>query len=392
MNLINGYYSVGSVIFTDKITAILHASKTGEEVEWTYHDDVYNNIDWTIEPELSLDEYYKMRAQQIRDQYDYVVILCSGGADSTNVVKSFLENGIHVDEVIASAPLGGLKDWNNTTEDKSAGNTMSETMLVQLPLMAEIKNKFPNTKITINDYWETLVEYNTDDWLFRSGEWIHPSSAARYDFDRLVHIRALAESGKKIGIVSGIDKPILVATKNRELHLRMVDRAVNVPRTPFQDAYPNVENVLFYWTADMPLLQVKQAHVLAKWIYMPGNEFALSKMLDDLTPTVSLEANTIRTSHFQRAIVPCIYPTTHREIFQGHKPTRMFLGEHDDWFYRLHSKTRTFEMIISDFRNFIAEIDPRFLNRSNSGFKLFMKTYKIGTVADFDKRSLIITS
>ena len=383
MNTNTGYYTVGNKVFFDKLAAVLEASQTKEEIEWNFNNHVYDKINWTVEPELSLDQYYKIRAQQIRDQYDYVIILCSGGGDSNNVVWSFLNNGIAVDEVVASAPIGGLSQWNETDKDTSAGNTMSETMLAQLPLMHEIHSKYPDVKITINDYFETLLDYKTDDWIFRCGEWIHPSSAARYDLDKQLHIKQLAEQGKKIAIVYGIDKPVLFYDADDSINIMMSDLAVNVQRPPFKDKYPNVENVLFYFASELPEMQIKQAHVLAKWIHMPENSFAKEKMLDLRKTAQSIEKYRSRHSFYERAIIPCIYPQTHRRVFQGHKPTRMFLGEHDDWFYKMHNNTRAFDLIVSDFRNFIKEIDPIYLNESRTGFKVFRLNYKIGAISDF---------
>jgi hypothetical protein len=378
-----GYYTVGTTTFTDKLSAILHASITAEEVTWHFNDEIYKNVDWATEPELSIDDFYKIRAQQIRDEYDYVIILCSGGGDSTNVVWSFLNNGIHVDEVVASAPVSGLSNWNATTTDTSAGNTMSETMLAQLPLMHEIHSKYPDIKITINDYFETLLDYQTDDWIFRCGEWIHPSSGARYDLDKQLHIKQLAEQGKKIAIVYGIDKPHLFYDVDNSINVMMSDLTVNVQRPPFKDKYPNVENVLFYFAPDLPQMQVKQAHMLAKWIHLPAGKFAQEKMLDHRKPPTSLEQSRHRHSFYERAIIPCIYPTTHRRVFQGHKPSRMFLGEHDDWFYKMHNNTRAFDLIVSDFRNFIKEINPIYLNGPRTGFKVYQQKYKLGAISDF---------
>ena len=387
-----GYYTVGAGVFTDKLAAVLQASLTNEEIEWHFNDEIYDKTNWTTEPELSLDQYYKIRAQQIRDQYDYVVILCSGGGDSTNVIWSFLNNGIPVDEVVASAPIGGLSQWTDTDKDTSAGNTMSETMLAQIPLMHEIHSKHPDVKITINDYFETLLNYETDDWIFRCGEWIHPSSAARYDLDKQLHIKKLAEQGKKIAIVYGIDKPHLFYDTDDTIGVMMSDLTVNVQRPPFRDKYSNVENVLFYFAPELPEMQVKQAHTLAKWIHMPENSFAKEKMLDLRSPVPSLEHSRTKHSFYERAIIPCLYPQTHRRVFQGHKPTRMFLGEHDDWFYKMHNNTRAFDLVVSDFRNFIKEINPIYLNVPRTGFKVFRLQYKIGAISDFNTPAIIVNT
>lgn len=380
-----GHYKVGDRIFEDKLDAILHAGLDKKDVTWYFNNDVFDKIDWTVEPDLGLDEFYKLRAQQIRDEYDYVIVLCSGGGDSTNVAYSFLRNNIKIDEIIASAPISGLNRYKATNQDISAGNTMSETMLAQLPLMGQIHSEFPDVKITINDYFDSLLNYSTDNWIFRSGEWIHPTSASRYDLEKQTHIKDLAEAGKKIAIVYGIDKPVLFYDVGDQLGIIISDLAVNVQRPPFQNKYSNVENVLFYYSPDLPLLQVKQAHTLAKWIHMPDaqNSFARSKLLDKRNPPKTFIEFRVNHSTYERAIIPCLYPSTHRKVFQGHKPTRMFLGEHDDWFYSLYYQTDVYQLIESDFRNFIKAIDPKYLNYPRTGFKDYQLIYHIGPISKF---------
>jgi hypothetical protein len=383
-----GHYKVGNQVFNEKLEAIVHANQTKADVEWYFHDDKYAAVDWTVEPELSLDQFYKMRAQQIREQYDYVVVMCSGGGDSTNVVYSFLRNGIHIDEVIASAPLGGLDRWNNTVKDNSPDNTMSETKLVQLPLISDIKQEFPHVKVTINDYFDHMVNFKTDDWLFRCGEWIHPTSGARYNLENLTHLRDLAEAGKKIGIVFGIDKPMLAFSKGDVIKIILSDKAVSVQRPAFDKPYPNVHNVLFYFTPDLPWMQVKQAHVVAKWIFQPENAHVLPFVKDARTSSITYETQRHHNSTYQRLIIPCIYPSTYRPVFQGHKPTRMFLGEHDAWFYELHGNTNMYEMIDSDFRNFYKSIDEKYYNGNKTGFKMYFKHFTIGSIDSFKSKSL----
>ena len=378
-----GYYKANNKFFNDKIEAILEANKNLSDIEWNFHQEIYNAANWLIEPELSLDQLYKMRAQQIREQYDYVIILCSGGGDSTNVVYSFLRNGIKVDEIIASAPVSGLNQFKIQNKDNSADNTMSETYLAQLPLMNEISQEFPDVKITINDYFENMLEFKTDEWLFRSGEWIHPSSGSRYNLEKITHIRTLAEAGKKIGIVYGIDKPMLIFDTDNNVRLNIADRTVNVQRPAFKDNFPNVQNVLFYFSPELPLLQIKQAHVLAKWLFKPGNENALNHVLDYRNLPKNYYENRKRNSVYERAIIPCIYPSTARKVFQGHKPTRMFLGEHDAWFYKLHGNSKMYQMIDSDFRNFYNAIDKKYLMDNGVGFKPYSQSYVIGKISDF---------
>jgi hypothetical protein len=90
MNPKLGFYSVGNKIFHNKIQAILEANKTLADVDWNFNRAILDHLDWTTEPATSLKDLYAARARQIREQHDYVILMVSGGADSTNILYSFL--------------------------------------------------------------------------------------------------------------------------------------------------------------------------------------------------------------------------------------------------------------------------------------------------------------
>lgn len=130
-----GYYRVGSEVFYSKPTAYLYASKTKQKPSWHFNDLVFAKGDWTIEPETSLRELYRMRAQQLRERYDWIRVEASGGGDSTTAIFSFLLNGIHLDEVVFRFPktVGSTAvydPWNT-----SADNTLGEAEFAAKPLM-----------------------------------------------------------------------------------------------------------------------------------------------------------------------------------------------------------------------------------------------------------------
>lgn len=373
-------YKVGDRIFFNKIEALYESSRTHSSIEWNFFNQEFSNFNWTAEPTESLDQLYAKRARMIRDSYDYIVVMASGGADSTNVIYSFLKNNIHIDEIIASVPLSGMSSYDANARDNSHANTVSETVYTQLPLMHEIKKSYPSQKITIHDYFQDIIEYKTDDWLLRSGEWIHPSSAARYTLDREKHLVDLADSGKRIGIIYGIDKPHLVIANIDNINHVVVlfnDLALNVPRPAFKREYPNVDNVCFYWYQD-PTIPCKQAHVLLKDVLKVGNPIKnLFHTKAKVESSTSFE-NRKRHSKYERAIVPYIYPSTHRSIFQAEKPENIFMGEHDAWLYSTHSGLDKLNMMVGDTRSFINSINPELFGPDRNGFKLFYQRYKIG--------------
>jgi hypothetical protein len=379
-----GFYRVNNQIYTDKIQAILEANKTLADITWHFNEEVFSNINWTQEPVLDVDSYYKVRCQQLREQFDYLIVMVSGGADSTNVVWSFLNNNIIIDEIVAAAPLSGLRNYSMKDNDVSTSNTISETMYAQIPLLQEIATFYPYIKITLNDYFKDMVNYKTDDWLYNSADWIHPTTTARYSLEKYSHLKNLAESGKRIGIIYGIDKPLPIIGRDGNIYQTFSDSTVNVQRPAFNLSYPNVENVLFYHTPELPEMIVKQLHLVCKWFFNPINKNKLKffndrRKMSDWT----FEQHRKRHSIFERIIIPLIYPTTVKPVFQGMKPTRMFLADHDDWFYDLHKNSKPYQMIISDFNNFYKNIDKKYLNTSRTGFDIYVNYYQIGPVNQF---------
>ena len=65
-----GYYTVGEKKSYSKLEALGWGSP-----KWHFNDEIFSAIDWTIEPPFDLWELYKQRAKQIREQYDYVVLM-----------------------------------------------------------------------------------------------------------------------------------------------------------------------------------------------------------------------------------------------------------------------------------------------------------------------------
>lgn len=387
-----GFYNVNGIRYTSKINAVLEANETLADVKWEYNDSVFSKYNWRVEPTTDLNSLYKQRAMQIRQEYDYVILMLSGGGDSTNMLYSFLENGIHVDEVIASAPVSGLKNLEVDPNDKNPENQVCETYLAQFPLLKIVAEKWPNVKITINDYFKTIVNFGTDEWIFRGSLWLHPS-AARHDLSGLDHIRDLGQSGKKVAKVYGIDKPVLARGETGNIYNCIFDGAIQQPnhQTTFE-GFNTIETVFFYISPDLPELMIKQCHVLAKWLYSNVDQksrYARLTMLDKSSP-LDFQTSMTRTSVHHRAIIPAIYPMLDgMNIWQAHKSNVTFSGPHDiifdTWIKKLHPGLRISQQVESDGRHIFDKIDSKYFN-SQKGYKILAphsKYYCIGHESSF---------
>ena len=89
-----GCWETNGLKFGNKVEALIYASQNDTKVKFVYHDNVWKNFDRSVLGKVSLNQLYKERAQQLRDSYDYLILYYSGGADSHNVLMSFINNNI----------------------------------------------------------------------------------------------------------------------------------------------------------------------------------------------------------------------------------------------------------------------------------------------------------
>lgn len=389
MNSKLGFYQVNNQIFYNKVQAILFANQTLSDVTWDFNISEFKKFSWTTEPETSLRDLYSIRAKQIREQSDYVILMVSGGADSTNMLYSFLDNNIRVDEVIAAAPYSGLKNWKFDPKDTSFNGMISETKFAQLPLMDKISKSHPNIRITLHDYFEDMMTLKTDEWIYENlGHWIHLSGGTRHSLDKFSHIKDLAEGGSKISVVYGIDKPVIYRAVSGNLYTIFMDTATSIITTHFKDRYPNVESVLYYYASDLPELMIKQAHELCRWMYLPENQYARN-LLWDRSKSDEFINHPRRGSHWQRSIVPAIYYPTmeHQNMWQADKAGNQGITsgrKMDSWLYKLHGDSKMIQMAESDINLFTKNIDTKyFVSDKMSGFTPCSNYWKIGHESDF---------
>lgn len=408
-----GHYKVDNNVFNNKIEAILHASQNGGELSWNYCDELFTKYDWSIEPELPVDEYYRLRAQQIRDNYDYVVIRCSGGADSTNVLYSFLNNKIWPDEVIGESPLSGLSNWNVNNKDTRMINTVSEFKYAQLPLLDHVKFNYPHIKVTHIDSFNRIVNPNSYSWLINCNDGIDAHASFEGTMWENSYLLKLAENGKRIAIVTGTDKPYVTADIHGNVYTHFVDLPLNYLKRPFKDPYPNVHRVTFYWTPDFPQCAAKMSHIIARKLFgkqrdhilyaamiaknnvnIPASSYYSSnEILDSLLRPVSksyyIERNLSYNPNnvYGRGVCKYIYPSTYDStVFQAEKQNKnqTFFGAQQDWIRILHPNMGALDMIHSEFKTVYNKISPKFLNEYGTGFKYYTKSYKLGTTTFYN--------
>jgi hypothetical protein len=253
----NGRWFVGDSVFYTKPMAVEYASRTNQQIHFDFHNKFYDSVDWGKEPAQSLQELYRDRAEQLLSTYDYVVLLLSGGSDSTNIVKTFLNNGLRPDEVVSH---GVLNKVVNKTSTCNIEVTASASKTAKLCQDAGIPYRFINLWDSINNikydekFFETADTRMCIDNLFRV-EGLHNDP----------HLLNVAKNGKKVCIVIGLEKP-RVFINDGYFTTGFLDTVV-MQNNYARDIKDNRGIYLerFYITPDMPEITIKQCHTIVNY-------------------------------------------------------------------------------------------------------------------------------
>ena len=325
-----GHYEVGSEIYVNKSQALLAATAKNLPVRWNFNDEVYRSIDWTIPVLTPLSELYRIRAQQLREKYDHLILYFSGGADSTNVLHSFIDNGIFLDEIVMQYPKPVESTMND--EDKDNNNYFSEIKFAAIPHLQNMRNRIhPNTKIRIVDqYKDTIDLFSKDNWFetFPLATMITPAGAGRQlSAIKDPELDLLFAKGIRVCQIFGVDKPLVTINDSGDYVAYFVDANATHAVPTGYDLGDLVSKFFFveffYWTPDLPEIVIKQAQMIKQ---AAENSVFIKEVVKNST---RLHAEKLRD-----VLHPIIYCHEANEIgFQVGKPSSQVYRPMDKWFW-----------------------------------------------------------
>jgi len=367
----SGYWSVNNTYFLNKSECLRYATSIKDyNVRFHYFDNFYKNLEWHTESNESLEQLYKRRAEQLRDKYDYIVVAYSGGADSCNVIDSFLDNGIHIDEIVTSYPIGAIEKLKPYFDpnDRKASNVIFEFCEAAEPKLKEISNNHPNVKISVLDHTATSIDLISQSKLHImpvAGIGASPSLAGHYLIAQKV--REYSEKGKTV-LLTGVDKPRMGYSPAKKKFGVWFDDITLVWGNHVNDALdgfkPTTEH--FYYTMDMPELWQKQCQVMRR-------------IMEPIV-TAQQDLNFYNQIHFKNSqghevfrvhsmfFKKLLYKNWTTDIFQASKPSGYFFQEHSNWFFKTNlTSNRMKEFHFGQVMEFVSGIDSRFIVYDNAG-------------------------
>ena len=316
-----GYYTIGDIKTYSKYELMELYNKVPQAFAWHFNDEVYGSYDWTVEPTQSLDELYRLRAEQLRDQYDYIVLMYSGGYDCANILWTFLDNNIHIDELCTQY---SREDRTTMMHEEVENFTFKK--------LDQIEQAHPEIKIRKLDLhdqymnWHTIASDMDTDYAYFHGSFCNANPLIRNTLpDFVKDYRDLINSGKKIAFVWGVDKPIVRLTDQGQWIATFTDAMVHGSVGPYVPMSKNNKgsHELFYWSSTSPSIVIKQAHLIKKKFSTPEKVNQLPHKPGWGQQPAGLD------------IVDVIYPRNFKfsETFYKGKGSIFHLGTKDWWWF-----------------------------------------------------------
>lgn len=355
-----GYYMVGDDVFINKIQASMAATTLRKPMSFHWFDEIFDGVDRSLIGTRSLPDLYRERAQQLRDSYDYLILYYSGGADSLNILRTFLDNGIRLDQITVKCPTRFVDSSVHVpnTVDLTAANILSEWDYVTKPDLEKISRHHPEIRIEILDWSLDFINNNNfvREELFETVSFLRLGRLSINNTHSVVE-RQLLDQGKKVGVIWGIDKPCMYVGKDDSVVMRFADDVIAAARpAPY-----NISGTeYFYWTPKMPLLAFEMAYQTAIWFSMrPKLRHLMFRKDSKYGPNDTPEHAMARLDANQQAAKAACYSHTWvQSRFQVQKSLNMMRTDEEYWLYQhpefLHHVRRWVPM----YRSFIKTVDP----------------------------------
>jgi len=385
----NGYYQVGSKIFAHKIYALQEASQSQQTIDWNFNKSIFDKFDWRKPLGINLLELYRIRAEQIRNKYRYIIAMWSGGGDSTTMVEAFCDNGIHLDEVVCVWPITQSQNlYTPNPLDRSGENMPSEWDFSIKPQIEKLKKKYPNLKITIIDQDLAEKEEYRDDTVRIVGKHSYLAIQKGRHIDRLIQQRQ-ETYGHGVATIWGIS-PVDVIKTDNWLSMYFCDQVMGQCMTSdytLSGVHRKIE--YFYWSPEFPELIREQAHVLLNDLNVNPHHRAYIyhyKLQKDGSFLCQHSADYEITRQWKKSL---IYPNYPRNQFQVAKQIDSHhFSTWETWFHRQSHAQEFLDPWQSAIQQHQKLIDSQYLVMHNSvvcRYKMFFSPfYTIGRIKDIN--------
>ena len=342
-----GFYTYKDIKTINKFKIMIVANNLSH-VRWNYHDDFFSQFDWTKEPTESLDELYAERARQIRDTYDYVILMYSGGSDSQNVLDSFVDNNIFLDEICSTINYSTTSTIDNAVNYEVLGPNGAKEKAESV--------KHPNTIYRLYDISDMTIQRWSN--IQDSHHWSNNTRprAGRIMDTNVDKWKQLYKTGKKICFIWGNYKPC-VTEDSGNYYFQFTDY-LNT-QLPYRSALMRDEatDEQFYWYPSIQSanLIIKQSHVIKNFISNPITQLYLANKYNNIENSHTLELYDVNNSFrfgsddMKRLIYPKWNESNYIHV-PNNKHVSFFLSDQEKWFWNSNTdQSKRYLKFIEDY-------------------------------------------
>jgi len=252
------YWTVGNKRFTNKWATLAYAKKMGLTPKFNFFDKSFGAYEWRVEPGESWRNLLIKRALQLRESYDYIRLFYSGGVDSQTMLEVFLQNRIHVDEILVYRGSA----FSDKMDEEPADIEVKD---VAIPFLKSIEKEIPNTKITILENGASYLTKALDEkYFYEESSFALRIWCERHLYKRAPELFSPFEKGLKHCDLRGGDKP-KIFLENGKYYMAMWDSS-----RVWDIGDQFLEN--FYLSPEMPEIHAKQCHIVKNYFKLtyPG--------------------------------------------------------------------------------------------------------------------------
>jgi len=234
------YYKVGDKKFYNNFLAYYESFKTNKKISFHLHEELYDSLDWEVEPQESFEMLMDNHAFHLRQKYDYLILNWSGGTDSHTIYNVFKRNNIHLDEICVKY-------------------SHAETTYFPESNAVWLKNNHwdSTTKITVihdQDPSRMEVILNNEDWVMNTFGGFRRYGSVGLDRGDIRIVQDVY-SGHKWGLIVGFEKPKVVF--NEKWYATMPDLSV-------LQLFGCEDNIEAFFLE--PKIHLKQNHMLKNFL------------------------------------------------------------------------------------------------------------------------------
>jgi hypothetical protein len=316
-----GYYTVhqGPAEFKtcSKTEALQIATRLNGWVSFHFKDEIFSQFNWSRPLDQPITEFYRKRAEQIRKEYDHVILAYSGGFDSHNILQTFIDNNIKLDALVF---------FYNLPNQNPHADINLEWKLQTQPRLQKILPLIPETefiRMDISSLSLSLIDRFQDDYYFLAQGNLAPNVIAQ---SYLYQLLPQKHRSKKYCIMFGIEKP-RVRYKNGNFYFNFLDVGHRI-----RSLTPESGIEFFYWSSECPELVIKQAQIVKDyWKKNYHDMISHPKNRNDNDLGIVLD-------HDYDPVQRLIYPSCGDGIFRSWRPKSQIFGRRDEWIFRSNTE------------------------------------------------------